>query len=54
MVWAAVLLWPGEAPAPLLFLLVVVIAVNGPGTGIGFDFPARTCPRPGWARPTAS
>ena len=43
-VWGAVLLWPGNAPAPLLFLLMVVIAVNGPGTGIGFDFPRTSLP----------
>lgn len=43
-VWALVLLWPGKAPAPLLFLLVIVLAVNGPGTGIGFDFPRTSLP----------
>ena len=42
--WAAVLLWPGKAPAPLLFLLIVVIAANGPSTGIGFDFPRTNLP----------
>ena len=41
VVWAAVLLWPGRAPLPLLVLLVVVLGTNGPASMIGFDF-ART------------
>ncbi|WP_240917602.1 nitrate/nitrite transporter [Phycicoccus sp. HDW14] len=39
--WAVVLLWPGPAPAWLLFLLAVVTAVGGPGSMVGFDL-ART------------
>ena len=43
-VWSAVLLWPGRAPAVLLFALVLALAVGGPGTGIGFDFPRTSLP----------
>lgn len=39
--WAAVLLWPGQAPLWILVLLMVVIAAGGPASVIGFDF-ART------------
>ncbi|MBM6402196.1 MFS transporter [Phycicoccus sonneratiae] len=39
--WAVVLLWPGPAPAWLLFVLGVVTAVGGPGSMVGFDL-ART------------
>lgn len=42
--WAAVLLWPGRAPAVLLFALMIMLAVAGPGTGIGFDFPRTSLP----------
>lgn len=41
MSWAAVLLWPGTAPVPVLVLMMVLVAVGGPGSMIGFDF-ART------------
>ncbi|MGH1564027.1 MFS transporter [Mumia sp. DW29H23] len=37
-VWAAVLLWPGDAPSWLLVLMVVVTAVGGPASMVGFDF----------------
>ncbi len=36
-VWAAVLLWPGQAPVWLLVLMVMVTAVGGPGSMVGFD-----------------
>ena len=42
--WALVLLWPGRAPAPVLFLLIAAMAVAGPGTGIGFDYPRTSLP----------
>lgn len=37
-VWAAVLLWPGQAPLWLLVLLVLVIGSGGPASMIAFDF----------------
>ncbi|MBM7515168.1 MFS transporter [Nocardioides nitrophenolicus] len=40
-VWGLVLLWPGDAPLPLLVLLIVVVGAGGPGSMIGFDV-ART------------
>ncbi|MDD9348490.1 MULTISPECIES: MFS transporter [unclassified Mumia] len=36
--WAAVLLWPGDAPPWLLVTMVVVTAVGGPASMVGFDF----------------
>ncbi|QIK67242.1 MFS transporter [Nocardioides sp. HDW12B] len=36
-VWTVVLVWPGDAPLPLLVLLVVVTGVGGPASMIGFD-----------------
>jgi MFS family permease len=39
--WTVVLLWPGQAPLPVLVALVVVLGTNGPGSMIGFDY-ART------------
>lgn len=39
--WAVVLLWPGQAPLPVLLVLVIVTAIGGPGSMIGFDL-ART------------
>lgn len=42
--WAAVLLWPGQAPFPLLVGLVVALAASGPGTAVGFDFPRTNLP----------
>ena len=42
--WAAVLLWPGRAPLPLLVVLVLVLATNGPGSMIGFDYARTTNP----------
>lgn len=44
LAWTATLLWPGRAPAALLFALMIVLAVAGPGTGIGFDFPRTSLP----------
>jgi MFS family permease len=41
LAWALVLLWPGQAPMPVLVGLVVVLAANGPTSMVGFDF-ART------------
>ncbi len=35
--WAAVLLWPGQAPVWLLAILMVGMATSGPGSNIGFD-----------------
>ncbi|KRC58936.1 MULTISPECIES: MFS transporter [unclassified Nocardioides] len=40
-VWAAVLLWPGDAPLWLLVVLIVVVGAGGPGSMVGFDV-ART------------
>jgi len=39
--WALVLLWPGQAPLPVLVLLVLALGLGGPGSMIGFDL-ART------------
>ncbi|MCD4534945.1 MFS transporter [Nocardioides sp. cx-169] len=39
--WTVVLLWPGEAPLPVLVVLVLVAGVGGPASMIGFDL-ART------------
>lgn len=39
--WAAVLLWPGDAPLWLLVLLILVVGAGGPGSMVGFDV-ART------------
>jgi predicted MFS family arabinose efflux permease len=39
--WTVVLLWPGQAPIPVLILLVVVLAAGGPGSMLGLDY-ART------------
>lgn len=39
--WAAVLLWPGDAPVWLLGLMVVTTGLGGPGSMVGFDV-ART------------
>ena len=36
-VWSVVLLWPGEAPLPVLVVLVLVAGVGGPASMIGFD-----------------
>ncbi|GIF17971.1 MFS family permease [Actinoplanes tereljensis] len=41
LAWGAVLLWPGQAPMPLLVLLVLALGLGGPGSMIGFDY-ART------------
>ncbi|MGA9747513.1 MAG: MFS transporter, partial [Nocardioides sp.] len=35
--WAAVLLWPGDAPVWLLAVMVVTTGLGGPGSMIGFD-----------------
>ncbi|WP_418059691.1 MFS transporter [Pimelobacter simplex] len=40
-VWAVVLLWPGNAPVPLLVCLVLANGIGGPAAMIGFDL-ART------------
>jgi MFS family permease len=50
-VWAAVLVWPGQAPMWLLVLLCLVLGACGPGSMIGFDFarPANPPQRHGTA-----
>jgi MFS family permease len=37
-VWAAVIVWPGAAPLPLLVLLALVLCAGGPGSMVAFDF----------------
>ena len=44
-VWTVVLLWPGNAPLPLLVLLVVVTGVGGPASMIGFDLGRTSNPK---------
>ncbi|MGZ8737188.1 MAG: MFS transporter [Nocardioides sp.] len=39
--WAAVLLWPGDAPVWLLVPMVIATGLGGPGSMVGFDV-ART------------
>ncbi len=39
--WTVVLLWPGQAPLPVLVMLIVVLAAGGPGSMLGLDY-ART------------
>ena len=39
--WTVVLVWPGNAPLPVLVLLVLVVGVGGPASVVGFDL-ART------------
>jgi MFS family permease len=41
LIWAVVLLYPGQAPLWLMVILVAVLALGGPCSMIGFDF-ART------------
>ncbi|MCH6470594.1 MFS transporter [Sinomonas terrae] len=41
LMWAVVLVYPGQAPSWLLVILVAALAVGGPSSMIGFDF-ART------------
>ena len=41
LTWAAVLLWPGDAPVWLLAVMVVATGLGGPGSMVGFDV-ART------------
>ncbi|MFR0639263.1 MFS transporter [Arthrobacter sp. LS16] len=41
VMWAIVLLWPGQAPMWVLIILMVAVAAGGPASVIGFDF-ART------------
>ncbi|MFK4083084.1 nitrate/nitrite transporter [Kribbella sp. NPDC020789] len=41
IMWSVVLLWPGQAPMPVLLLLIVVQAAGGPGSMLGLDY-ART------------
>lgn len=49
--WAAVLLWPGRAPAALLIALCLVLGACGPASMIGFEFarPANPADRQGTA-----
>ena len=44
-VWTVVLVWPGNAPLPLLVLLVIVTGVGGPASMIGFDLGRTSNPR---------
>nr|WP_202894189.1 MFS transporter [Kribbella italica] len=41
LMWTVVLVWPGQAPLPVLLLLIVVQAAGGPGSMLGLDY-ART------------
>lgn len=41
ILWAVVLLWPGQAPLWVLIILMITVAAGGPASVIGFDF-ART------------
>ncbi|MEU4287505.1 MFS transporter [Kribbella sp. NPDC026596] len=41
LMWTVVLLWPGQAPMPVILLLIVVQAAGGPGSMLGLDY-ART------------
>jgi nitrate/nitrite transporter NarK len=41
LAWLVVIIWPGQAPLPVLVLLVLALGLGGPGSMIGFDF-ART------------
>lgn len=50
--WAAVLLWPGDAPLWLLVVLILVVGAGGPGSMVGFDV-ARTS-NPGHRSASAS
>ncbi|MFS3130223.1 MFS transporter [Nocardioides sp. Bht2] len=45
VVWAVVLLWPGQSPVWLLVLMAVVTAVGGPASMVAFDV-ARTFTSP--------
>jgi len=36
-VWTVVLVWPGEAPLPVLAVLVLVVGIGGPASVVGFD-----------------
>ncbi|MEE1929938.1 MFS transporter [Streptomyces sp. TRM 70351] len=51
LLWAAVLLWPGQAPLWVLVVLCVVLGACGPASMIGFDFarPANPPERQGTA-----
>lgn len=37
VVWAVVIVWPGQAPLWVLFMLAVVLCAGGPGSMIAFD-----------------
>lgn len=52
VVWAAVLLWPGDAPMWLLVALILVSGAGGPASMVGFDV-ARTS-NPGHRTASAS
>lgn len=39
--WSVVLIWPGQAPMPVLVLLILALAAGGPGSMLGLDY-ART------------
>ncbi|MBB6626128.1 MFS transporter [Nocardioides sp. KIGAM211] len=36
-IWTVVLLWPGNAPLPVLVVLAFVVGIGGPASMIGFD-----------------
>ena len=44
-VWTVVLVWPGNAPLPVLVLLVIVTGVGGPASMIGFDLGRTSNPK---------
>lgn len=50
--WGVVLVWPGDAPLPVLVVLVLVVGAGGPGSMVGFDV-ARTS-NPGHRAASAS
>ncbi|MBV9831518.1 MAG: MFS transporter, partial [Marmoricola sp.] len=52
LVWTVVLLWPGEAPLPVLVVLVLVTGVGGPASVIGFDVGRTSNPAPRLASAT--
>lgn len=51
--WTVVLLWPGNAPLPVLVLLVVVVGAGGPASMIGFDLVRTSNPAHRLASATA-
>jgi MFS family permease len=50
--WTVVLVWPGDAPLPVLVLLMLVTGVGGPASVIGFDVGRTSNPAPRLATAT--